>query len=106
MSPLEMACPQCGARPTELCWDPSRGWLDAPHLVRTALVTVADPALPLVAGTIAAQLLAGPDSTGADKAAFVAAPLIVSTAARSGAAAGAAESRRRSSASNPARSDP
>lgn len=101
MGPLDLNCPQCGARPAELCWDPARGWLDAPHLVRTGLATLADSTRSLVTGTILAQVLAGPDSTLADKAAFVVAPLIVTSAAKSGAATGAAEARRRASAPSP-----
>lgn len=95
MTPLEIDCPQCGAQPAQLCWDPARGWMDAPHLARTALATAADSKRSIIAGVLLAHVLSGPDSTLADKAAFVAAPLLVNLAAKSGAAAGAAEARRR-----------
>lgn len=95
MAATDFPCNQCGAQPGQPCWDPSGGWVGWCHPGRELAPSPQPfdlaPVVDAFALFVMADLLAGPDSTMADRVAFVAAPFVIGLAAHLGAQAGAAE---------------
>jgi hypothetical protein len=95
MTATDHPCNQCGAQPGQYCWDQRNGWVSWCHPGRDLSPTPPSFDLAPIADALAffvlADLLAGQDSTIADRVAFAATPFVIAMAAHLGAQAGAAE---------------